>query len=83
MIYVGIATPQIRWDMCLVAGRKEWRMGGWVLAQRPSVRGTIHGGKKKKVRPTLFLPSLPCFHPSATPRSLTVPLNLSAVALRD
>lgn len=33
MIYVGMATPQIRWVMCLVAGRGEGRRGGGTMTQ--------------------------------------------------
>lgn len=33
MIYVGMATPQIRWVMCLVAGRGEGRRGDGTMTQ--------------------------------------------------
>lgn len=58
MIYVGMATPRIRWDMCLVAGLAEGRRGGGTATQRKNCK------RLKKVcfavvdRGTTPLPSL-------------------------
>lgn len=86
MIYVGMATPRIRWDLCWVTGWVEGRRGGGTETQRKKNSKRLksalcccwlwhHSSPLPAVALFSLLKHTPCF--------LTVPFNLSAVVLWD
>lgn len=86
MIYVGMATPCIRWDLCLVSGRGEGRGCHRDPEKEEKVKkcSTPVSNGYTSLFSLLSLHhssfSL-CFHPSNPPCSLIVPILIPAVVL--